>query len=284
MLWCRYHVVTPLNTDPTNRRFCLFAHFDRDDHVDDYVIHHLVHLNRAGIRVVFVTTSRLSISEHARVTPLCAAVIERENIGVDFGSWRTALLAYPQLMGSRLLLLANDSVYGPIQPLEPILRKMEESACDFFAITESWEIKPHYQSYFLGFKSSCLQSAALRSFLQGIDLLNSRHKAIHRYEVELKSMLEARGLRGQALVPAGSAPEQNPMLSEWRGVLSRGGPYLKVQLLRENPRNIAIGDWPSAVRSRGYDPGLIARHLRRISKGSATLSARDAFDAQFRTP
>lgn len=274
LLWCRYRVVKSLSADPENGRFALFAHFDRDNRVDDYVIHHVIRLDRAGAVVIFVTTSRLSAGELGRIAPLCAAVIERENIGVDFGSWRTALLVYPRLMQSRLLLFANDSVYGPIHPLETVLRRMEESACDFFAITESLEIKPHYQSYFLGFKSSCLRSAPFRSFLRDIDLLNSRHKVIRRYEIELKAALEGGGLRGRALVPAQGGSTDNPMLSDWRGVLNRGGPYLKVQLLRDNPRRVVIDDWPRAVRSRGYDRELIARHLRRVSEQAAEPPAR----------
>jgi lipopolysaccharide biosynthesis protein len=260
----------PLRADPRSGRFCLFAHFDPDDHVDDYVIHHLQDLRRAGVHVVFITTSRLASVGHARIVPLCAAVIERENIGVDFGSWVTALLAYPGLMQTRLLLMANDSVYGPMHALETMLREMEESACDFFAVTESLEIKPHFQSYFLGFKRDCLRSSPLNTFLGGIDLLRRKHRIIHEYEIEMREYLERHGLRGKALVSARLGWTGNPMLSDWRRVLSCGGPYLKVQLLRDNPCDVAIEDWPGVVQALGYDPKVIRQHLRRIAAGSCT--------------
>jgi lipopolysaccharide biosynthesis protein len=262
-LWCRHHVVLPLTGVPEGRRFCLFAHYDPHHRIDDYVVHNVKALQGAGLEVVFVTTTRPSVSEYARITPFCAAVIERENVGIDFGSWRTALLTYPKLMDSRLLVFTNDSVYGPLLPLGPILMRLENADCDFFAITESLEVKSHYQSYFLGFKSTCLRSPTFKQLIRNIEILDDKQKVIANYEIKLKGLLEAGGLRGCALVPPQSGPIDNPTISDWRGLLTRGGPYLKVQLLRENPRRVSIDGWERVVQAHGYDPDLIARHLRR---------------------
>jgi len=150
------------------RQVCLFATYDRDGIVDDYVLYYLSKIQAAGMLCVLVATRPFaSKSELKKAAPFCAAIIERENIGLDFGSWRTALLIYPELYHCQTLLFANDSVYGPMRDLGGITRKMLAAPCDFWGITESFEVYPHYQSYFLGFKRSALDSQALFAFSSG---------------------------------------------------------------------------------------------------------------------
>jgi len=264
VLWCRYRVVVPLELNPRGRQICLFAHFDRQSLIDDYVVYYLEQLVLAGLDILFITTSQPSTGEYARIAPLCAGILERENIGIDFGSWRTALLTYPQLTTARLLVFANDSVYGPLGPLAPILKRLTDADCDFFGITESLDMQSHFQSYFLGFKASCLTTPAFSRLMGGIELLPDKLAVIHQYEVTLKGQLEAAGLRGLALVPGTPGDLDNPTLRYWREVIERSSPFLKVELLRDTPRRVSIAGWPDTVRSHGYDPALIERHLLRV--------------------
>jgi lipopolysaccharide biosynthesis protein len=270
LLWCRYSVLAPLERELGAATVCLFSHYDRQGLVEPYVLHHLQRLAEAGVLTIFVTTARLDRRAAAALAPTCAAIIERDNLGFDFGSWRTALLAYPQLLACETLLFVNDSVYGPMSDLRPLLDRMAASGCDFWGVTESRQIAPHYQSYFLAFHRRCLRSRAFRDLFLEIDLLADKQQVIDRYEVTLYRRLAGAGLRGAACVP--SPPEadanENPTLHRWREILAAGAPYLKVQLLRENPHHLPIGDWREVVRGRGYDPALIERHLRRSAAGS----------------
>lgn len=266
-LWCDYRVLIPLQQPVVGRQVCLFAMYDRDGIVDDYVLYYLSKIQAAGMLCVLVATRPFaSKSELKKAAPFCAAIIERENIGLDFGSWRTALLIYPELYHCQTLIFANDSVYGPMRDLGEITRKMLAAPCDFWGITESFEVYPHYQSYFLGFKRSALDSQAFIRFQQRIALLADKRKIIDGYEIGLVAALRRGGLWGQALVPGHcvAGPQQNPTLHRWRETLAAGSPFLKVQLLRENPHQQQLSDWPAVVASYGYDPALIERHLRRF--------------------
>lgn len=60
---------------------CLFAHFDRDDRVDDHVFRYLEALQTTGFRIVFVTASQISSSDRQRLGRMCDDVIARENRG-----------------------------------------------------------------------------------------------------------------------------------------------------------------------------------------------------------
>ncbi|MFN9074132.1 MAG: rhamnan synthesis F family protein, partial [Hyphomonadaceae bacterium] len=69
-------------------RALIFAHFDKDGLVDPYVIHALTVYRQYFSLVVFVTVSDLSESEVDKLKFLADRVIQRENYGYDFGSWR----------------------------------------------------------------------------------------------------------------------------------------------------------------------------------------------------
>ena len=267
-LWCDYSIHRPLTLELRGRTTCAFSHFDRDGLIDAHVVYHLAALKAAGVSVIFVSTATLlAASEIAKVYDLCAAIVQRENRGLDFGSWRTALLLYPQIMDSDLLILANDSVYGPMRDVRALLERMASGGSDFWAITESLQMQPHYQSYFLGFQRTALRSRALRRFFDDIALLDDKEAIIMRYEVAMRRQLDEAGLRGDVLIPAAATQSsaENPTLHRWRDLLVEGSPYLKVQLLRENPHRQAIGDWPQVVRAHGLDPDLVQRHLDRTA-------------------
>ena len=160
-LWCGYRELKPLERSLAGQKVCLFAHFDRDGLMEEYVVYHLERLAQAGILTLLVTAAPAVAADQVRekkISPYCAAILHRENLGLDFGSWRTAMLAYPQVLDCSTLLLANDSVYGPIgaRRLDQVLAQMAATGCDFWGITESLEVRSHYQSYFSGFiKAAC---------------------------------------------------------------------------------------------------------------------------------
>jgi hypothetical protein len=61
--------------------------------------------------------------------------------------------------------------------------------------------------------------------------------------------------------PAAKPWEANPTLTGWRELIDEGFPFLKVQLMRDNPRGADLSDWESFVAARGYDPALIRDYL-----------------------
>jgi lipopolysaccharide biosynthesis protein len=76
----------------------------------------------------------------------CCDVLLRENSGLDFASWSAGFAKHAPMMGARLLL-ANDSVYGPIGDLRHGLERLTCRPADFYGMVESVEIAPHLQSW-----------------------------------------------------------------------------------------------------------------------------------------
>jgi hypothetical protein len=259
-------------------RVCLFSHFDRDGIVDDYVVRYLEALRGCALDIVFVSTApTLRPEALARVAPLCAAVLLRENVGFDFGSWRAALDSYPWILDGELLVVANDSVYGPVRALRPLFDRMSARACDFWGMTESRQLSQHLQSYFLAFGKECLQSEAFRAFFADVAFFDDKKQVIDAYELTLTGRLAAAGLRWAAVAPHIELDGRllNPVHHLWRSTLDGGVPFVKVELLRDNPLKANLHGWEAFLRDRlGYETEPILRHLRRVKPDAVALRVR----------
>jgi len=176
------------------KRLCLFAHFDKDDIVDEYVLFYLRDIRKVADRVVFVSTSSLNAETISRLENICDSVIIRKNEGYDFASWQTAL-KLETLKDFDELILCNDSVYGPLLPLERVFGAMRAESCDFWGITSSYDIAYHIQSYFLVFKKTVLDSGVFQKFWEGTNIPQSKKQVIKLCEIGLSQTLFGAGFK-----------------------------------------------------------------------------------------
>lgn len=307
----------------TISRLCIFAHYDRDNTVDDYVYFYLGKLKRVCRRIIFVTTSVLDEVVKTRLKTCCDSIITRKNQGYDFMSWRVGLDS-ESLEGYDEILLCNDSVYGPLFPLEEVFSSMSEKPCDFWGITESHQISYHLQSYFLVLRKPVILSSVFQTFWGGITIQKSKAALIRTYEVGLSKVLLRAGFK--AGVYAGYSPpplkrlaliihlcrsrmgrmmvsktEAKPDSGEglahtalpvfppqacekvksvlkgknfniahqfWKElIVRRRMPFLKVELLRDNPIKVNISGFEKVIAScSDYNIGYIKSHLKRMKK------------------
>ncbi len=266
---------------------CVFAHFDRDGLVDDYVVHYLSALSGLGCEIVFVSAAPgFAEASARRVSPYCTKIVARQNRGYDFGSWRDGLACVEDPASYERLILANDSVYGPVRDLAGVFRAMDKRGVPVWGITDSLRYGRHLQSYFLVFERPVLQSEAFRNFWRALPDHRLKHVVILRGEVALSRRLHRAGFELAALceyelledavaqeVAQGTgrtfpgAPVNSTHWA-WRALIrDHGCPFVKVQLLRDNPKRIAdVSLWERTIREHGdYDTTLIRRHLERMA-------------------
>lgn len=284
-----------------HRRLCVFAHFDRHNVVDDYVHCYLSSLRPLVTTMVFVSTAHLEAGDLGRLSATCDRTLVRENAGYDFGSWQAGLEACADAFEYDEVVLCNDSVYGPLFPLENMFRQMEEVACDFWGITESAAIAYHLQSYFLVFRKRAVQSPVLKEFWTRLRAEKDKEAVITRYEVGLTQDLLKAGLKPGAYAPGkppvlislqrqvlskvrrGKSPVNlllkfmlhnaafrrkgvNPTHFFWKELIrDYQMPFVKVELLRDNPRRVNVRDFDVFLQSRSaYPVHLIKGHLERM--------------------
>jgi len=195
----RWTGAEPLEGRP---KVCVFVHYDRRGTVHDFTLHYLEALHAAGFAIVFVSNApRLDERQRRRIAPFCALMLRRANRGYDFGAYKDGIAAIPRLKGRDQLLIANDSIYGPLQPLEAVLEKADPDRADVWGMTDSWEKSYHLQSYFVLFMKAALASEAFASFWGSVRYLQSKTEVIRRYEIGMAAALFRDGLRVKALYP-----------------------------------------------------------------------------------
>lgn len=176
------------------KRLCLFAHFDKDNIVDEYVLFYLRDIRKVADRIVFVSTSSLNAETISRLKDICDSVIIRKNEGYDFASWQTALQS-ETLQNFDELILCNDSVYGPFFPLEQVFGEMKGESCDFWGMTSNYDIAFHVQSYFLVFRKTILVSSVFQKFWDSMEIQQSKAKVIKLFEIGLSQTLLKAGFK-----------------------------------------------------------------------------------------
>ncbi|HVX99690.1 MAG TPA: rhamnan synthesis F family protein [Pseudorhodoplanes sp.] len=237
-----------------NNPVCLFVSHAPTATVKRYVRFHLQELARHG----YVTILILNVDDVDRF-PDCAAAnigatVLRRNWGFDFGAWADALRIFPDLWKAERILLLNDSVFGPVCDYSKILQIAAQIPADLVGMTESHQPVPHLQSYFLMMKSGMLNNDHVRLFWQDMVNYPSKQDVIRTYEIPLLYNCRRWGLRCAAIFPHRSKYIFNPTHILWRQLIIAGFPYIKVELLRDNPGGLDLSGWREMVTDKRLIP------------------------------
>lgn len=267
------------------RILCLFAHYHRASLILEDVVYYLQHLYEQGCEIIFLSNSkRLINKEIEKVKPYVRVIIHRRGRGLDFGSWYVGwryAREHLNLEDYELLLLVNDSVYGPIFSLHKLFDFIEGSKYDVVGVTSSLEVKYHLQSYFLAFKRNVFLSSGFQKFFKDYKFFNRKRTVIKKYEIGLSQYLLKIGYKIGAyceyidllkLVTKRHPYYDhilyhpvNPTHHLWDVLIEKKRcPFLKKELILVNPSRIQnVNQWPSLLSK--YNPRLkeiILEHIK----------------------
>lgn len=283
------------------RKVAIFNHYDGGGRVPDFVLYYLREIAACGFAIIFVSNApKLRPEAIEAIEPLCARIIRRDNIGRDFGAYKEGIAEIPDLAALDCLMIANDSVYGPLYKLRDVLARMPLDEADVWGATDNWQRRYHLQSYFLLFSPRALTNPAFHAFWDKLRFVQAKSWIIEKYEIGLSRSLIAGGLRLRALCPyreatkalvravRGGALETDGMNAVQRRFLegmftyvdngtplnsthffwdhliaSMRCPFLKRDLMRKNPAKIPfLHYWEDVIQqSTEYDTTLIEKHL-----------------------
>lgn len=186
----------------TGEVVCLFSHFDPNDVLEPYVIYYLEFLFKTqnAKTIIISTCKQIATCSSVLSQEWCAGIIYRDNIGLDFFSWKVGLRILSEhakrIDNFRLLILANDSCFGPLFDFSSFTSSIADSAeAVLGGITENFETRQHLQSYFLIFNNNCINSAAFRVFWDKVRPLRSKQFIIRCYEIGLTQEFERAGIK-----------------------------------------------------------------------------------------
>ena len=242
------------------KRIALFAHYDQDGIIDDYVIYYLNGLQKVAQRILFASNCKLQDGEAAKLEGIAELVFAERHDEYDFGSWKRCFeyINY-DLTGWDEVIVANDSCYAPITPLEDLFEKMEKVECDFWSPSAviSGKGSDHLSAYFVTFKCVTGMQAALYEFFSNVTHKPDYLDRVELFERGLSKFLRAKGYTGAAYV---SRPYIIVVKKEDMLLI----PFVKTKALRCGETYIIdLIDNVEAI-GRTYPRRLIDAHMKRM--------------------
>jgi hypothetical protein len=264
----------------TPRRLCLFAAYDADGVVDDYVVTYLRELSRHA-DVYYLADGVLEPGELDKLADVTAGAWSVPHGGYDFGSFSMLardLVGWDVVDSYDELLLANDSCFL-LHPLDEVFATMDARACDWWSLqATSMEhdenyfrddspiplaeakrrfIGPrhfsdvrylHLSSYFLVFRRPVVADEGFRWRLDTVVPQEAKGLVVHKYEIGISRHLTDAGYDFDTWLP--DLQPFHPLYSRHVfDLVGRGFPLAKRNFLGENPRRAPdVGRWPERLR------------------------------------
>ena len=172
------------------------------------------YLEEKGFSVVVVSNLALSRFDIDLLLPKTACIIERPNIGYDFGGYQDAIR---HIAGSRgtldQLVLLNDSTWFPMASSRDWIDSVSLLRVDFAGAASNLGLAPvapndfqsfswsyatdrphfHYCSYALSFGENVLRDDTFWAFWDRLQITNDKIQTVRRGEVGLSQLLISRG-------------------------------------------------------------------------------------------
>lgn len=176
------------------KRLLCYAHFDQNGQVKPFVKYALHAMQSYCETTIFASNSPITEHDIAELLSVCSHVLLNKNSGYDFYMWKLALEKAELSLYDEVILM-NSSIYGPVSDLGLVFAEMESLQCDFWGVTECFQMQPHIQSYFLVFRRRVIESQAFRHFWDGVLPYVNKLQVIQSYEIGLTQWLLESGFK-----------------------------------------------------------------------------------------
>jgi hypothetical protein len=175
---------------PGLQRLAIFAAFHGPE-VSFSNLAYLRCLKATGLQVVYLHNGPLSASTVEKLEPLCAAVLERPNLGQDWGCFKDGFLnlrRYGWLENVEWLLFCNDSVHFLGDQIGAnfacrLDQEFDTMVEPVLALNENLQLWQHLQSFFVAVRPEVFKTHLFVRFWKDYLPLSHRYHAINKGEV-----------------------------------------------------------------------------------------------------
>jgi hypothetical protein len=291
-----------LAEDRAVRRICMFAGYDPDGVVDDYVVDYVAELARFA-DVYYLADSAMPATELEKLAEHTRGAWGERHGEYDFGSYArlAGKVGWATIEQYDELLMVNDSGYL-LRPLDEVFARMTGRSCDWWALqstkgTRQTRHQPvnqfrepipmetvrsalldefetddvydfHLGSYFLAFRSPVVNDPEFRRYLSSVTIQERKRVIVHKYEIGLTHWLIQHGHALDTFIPR--LYPFHPIFTRWYfRLLDEGFPLLKRYFLAENHYRVpGLLEWPELVRARlpDLDVSPFERNLARVTE------------------
>jgi len=254
------------STSASQRKLCIFSGYV-DGGIAEYVYYYLEELIKLNLAVIYVSASKISDDDCKKLKKLgIIQIIEKENVMPDFSAWKIALELNDYGQKYESVLLANDSVFGPLYNLNDIVEELQSRNSDFWGMTDSHSIHYHLQSYFLWFNQSVVSSKVWCDFWKNLKIFTDKKVVIYQYETQLTRYFINNGFTSESYIKYIQIEDEilridkkykncNYLIYLWKELISeKNFPFLKRSIVEyEKIRKMLFHDinhdWKSVIES-----------------------------------
>lgn len=260
-------------TVPKRRRVAVFASYSVDGTLPPQVKPYLEGLRPLVDRIVVVCDNTIGPLRREVLAKLADHVIAERHGEYDFGSYKRGV-AWARQAGwldeADDLILCNDSCFGPVGSFAPMFERMEARHLDFWGATDSQEIHPHLQSFFVVLNWHVFQSPTFRAFMDSVTKQPNVHEVIKKYEIGLTKTLAKAGYSWGAMVE-NNLKGVHPDDPTYRNItvhpitaLDKGLPLVKAKALKKVENN-AEGPDRTLARLRQSAPEIYGAAIQDLN-------------------
>jgi hypothetical protein len=287
------------------RRACLFAAYDPQGRIDDYLLVLLTELARHA-DVYFLADCAMEPGELDRLRGVAKGAWAQRHGAYDFGSYSMLardLVGWDRLAGYDEVLFVNDSTYL-VRSLDQMFARMDATACAWWGIQATkgifatraaqpfpasdrltidaikrqhltaFEEDPVYDfllgSYFLAFRRDVVADPRFQAVINAVRPEADKNAVIRRHEIGLTRFLIGCGYEFGTFVD--HVTRDMPVYTEVAFDLIRDGfPLFKRLMIGFNPYRIpSARAWKPVLEQAGSQtpPAMIDAHLRRTGDGT----------------
>ena len=176
------------------KRIAIFAHYDKHNLIDDYVVFYLKKLKEVVDEIIFISDCNIEKRELSKINHLILDKVCTKHDEYDFGSYKRGFFLLKEKHPEKFneleeLVFVNDSCYC-VGDFKEIFNKIKkDKRTEYIGLTENNEINYHLQSYFLVIRKYIFKEDFFVNFLKNVKKLKNKETVIKNYEIGLSNLL-----------------------------------------------------------------------------------------------
>lgn len=210
----------------TSKRLFLFAAYDPRGAVSDALVWYVRKLSACG-DVVLVMDSDCPEAELSKLSGLVLHCEAKRHEEYDFGSYKRCYIwaeTNLALDSYDFCYMVNDSVYGPLKDIMPVIEAMESLSVPAFSMVIHPDVRlPHLQSWFVGMSGRVFLSSWFASFIRSVGRQARKEDVCRLYETGFCELLRSKEILYRGLYSVGGKGIYDRVLSVYR----KGVPFVK---------------------------------------------------------
>ena len=273
------------------RRAAVFVFYDNAGICDEYVAYYLCEIKKICERLVIVSNGSLTPESRDRFLEYTSQedLIERENKGFDAWGYRAGLMhiGFDALQDYDEVLIANDTVFGPIYPLDEIFDEMEQrEELGFWGMTQHPSYKKedlvirnnpygyapeHLQTYFVVFRKQLLKSEVFARFWGKLLPIEEYEEAVGKFETIMTKMFSDEGFTWDSYIHVNDSATDDPNFTLYCPAMMLRDyhfPFLKCRVFKQDTLTLNTGEQPRDAfeyirNNTDYDTDMIMQSVIR---------------------